>query len=105
MAGLEYICLFFLTAGKDYIKQETEFIFDKTTWQACAEISIIDDGKEEGDESFLVVLLTIQTNLVSLKPQFASVNIKDNNGYGKFSIWDMVAPRGHLQTGTCSLTS
>ena len=80
------MCPFFSTAGDDYTKQETELIFDKATQQACAEINIIDDGKEEKDESFLVVLVTIQTNLVSLKPQIASVNIKDNDGYGKLSI-------------------
>ena len=91
---------FFSTAGDDYTKQETELIFDKATRQACAEINIVDDGKEEKDESFLVVLVTIQTNLVSLKPQIVSVNIKDNDGYGKLSTWDMVAPRGFLQTGT-----
>lgn len=56
----------------------------------CAEIDIIDNGKEEEDESFLVVLITIQAHLVSLKPQIASVNIKDNDGHGKLSIWDMV---------------
>lgn len=79
------MCVLFLIAGEDYIQQEIELIFDKTARRVCAEIDIIDNGKEE-DESFLVVLITIQTHLVSLKPQIASVNIKDNDGHGKLSI-------------------
>jgi len=80
------VCVFFSIAGEDYIQQEIELIFDKTARRACAEIDIIDNGKEEEDESFLVVLITIQTHLVSLKPQIASVTIKDNDGNGKLSI-------------------
>ena len=79
---------FFSTVGERYTKQETELVFDKTTQRACAEINAIDDGKKEEDESFLVLLVTIKTHLVSLNPRIPSVTIQDYDGYGKLSIWD-----------------
>lgn len=69
----------FSTAGKDYKKQKTELTFESDTQQLCSEIEIIADDIQEEDESFMVMLCTLQTHTVSLDPQIASVVIIDDD--------------------------
>ena len=69
----------FSTAGKDYRKQKTELTFESDTQRLCSEIEIIPDDLQEGDESFMVLLCTVQTHTVSLDPQIASVVITDDD--------------------------
>ena len=45
----------------------------------CSEIEIIADDIQEEDESFMVMLCTLQTHTVSLDPQIASVVIIDDD--------------------------
>lgn len=52
--------------------------FDRTTRRVCTEINIINDGVEEQNESFLLLLVTSQSHTVSLKPQSAIVTITES---------------------------
>ena len=73
------------TDGTDYSiginESTTEFLFEGAPQQECIQINILDDETVEQNESFLVIInTTLTSRTVSLNPQYAFVNITDDDG-------------------------
>ena len=73
------------TDGTDYIiginESTTEFLFEGAPQQECIQINILNDEIVEQNESFLVIInTTLTSRTVSLNPQYAFVNITDDDG-------------------------
>ena len=67
------------TEGVDYTENEEEFTFNTGDATPCLEIDIEEDTALESCETFGVVLMTSDPNVI-LSPQSAGVIIYDNEG-------------------------
>ena len=80
-----FVCLLIFVDGKDYRGEMHTLTFSQDVTQVCFKVAILDDGINEEDEFFTVLLTTTDQN-VTLSPNSINIKIKDDDGIHKTSF-------------------